>query len=233
MLRSCFDAVVELFAKQNSEKRATGCINQILPNLSINSSGKSPGWKRRSAMAARCCGISRRSIWKNVRANAKAARRRCRMCITRISRSYFINGCEAVMQGRVVLGILTYFIYAPVPALRPPLPDSLSPIYETCEGPLDLLLYLIRRQNFNVLDIPMTELTRQYLEYIERIRARNLELAAEYLLMAALLIEIKSRLLLPINKENAAAEEGNADPRAELARRLLEYERIKGAARAL
>lgn len=112
-------------------------------------------------------------------------------------------------------------------------PDALEVFFETFEGPLDLLLYLIRRQNFNVLDIPMTELTRQYLEYIERIRARNLELAAEYLLMAALLIEIKSRLLLPINKENAAAEEGNADPRAELARRLLEYERIKGAARAL
>src|SRR5260363_7592 len=123
--RSC-----RMICQAKLRKRATGCINQILPNLSINSSGKSPGWKRRSAMAARCCGISRRSIWQNVRANAKAARRRCRMCITSISRSYFINGCEAVMQGRVVLGILTYFIYAPVPALRPPLPDSLSPIYE-------------------------------------------------------------------------------------------------------
>src|SRR5260363_73866 len=77
-------------------------------------------------------------------------------------------------------------------------PDALEVFFETFEGPLDLLLYLIRRQNFNVLDIPMTELTRQYLEYIECIRARNLELAAEYLLMAALLIEIKSRLALPI-----------------------------------
>src|SRR5260364_488123 len=77
-------------------------------------------------------------------------------------------------------------------------PDALKFFFETFEGPLDLLLYLIRPQNFNVLYIPMTELTRQYLEYIERIRARNLELAAEYLLMAALLIEIKSRLLLPI-----------------------------------
>ncbi len=112
-------------------------------------------------------------------------------------------------------------------------PDALEVFFETFEGPLDLLLYLIRRQNFNVLDIPMTELTCQYLEYVERIRARNLELAAEYLLMAALLIEIKSRLLLPFKKENADADEDHADPRAELVRRLLEYERIRCAARAI
>src|SRR5260364_298265 len=105
-------------------------------------------------------------------------------------------------------------------------PDALEVFFETFEGPLDLLLYLLRRQKFNVLGIPMTELTRQYLEYIERIRARHLELAAEYLLMAALQLETKARRLLPINQENAAAAEGNADPPAEPARRPLEYHRL-------
>lgn len=76
-------------------------------------------------------------------------------------------------------------------------PDALEVFLETFEGPLDLLLYLIRKQNFNVLDIPMADVTRQYLDYVEQIRQRNLELAAEYLLMAAMLIEIKSRMLLP------------------------------------
>jgi len=106
-------------------------------------------------------------------------------------------------------------------------PDALKVFLEAFEGPLDLLLYLIRKQHFNVLDIPMAPLTLQYLTYIEQIRDNNLELAAEYLLMAALLIEIKSRMLLPVRKtENNEAE----DPRAELVRRLLEYERIKLAA---
>ena len=104
-------------------------------------------------------------------------------------------------------------------------PDALEVILETFEGPLDLLLYLIRKQNFNILDIPMAEVTRQYLTYIEEIRRHNLELAAEYLLMAALLIDIKSRMLLPVKKADTGEEVD--DPRAELARRLLEYERIK------
>jgi segregation and condensation protein A len=104
-------------------------------------------------------------------------------------------------------------------------PDALEVFLEAFEGPLDLLLYLIRRQNFNILDIPMAGLTRQYLVYVEEIRGRNLELAAEYLLMAAMLIEIKSRMLLP-PKRVAPGQEAE-DPRAELVRRLLEYERIK------
>jgi segregation and condensation protein A len=102
---------------------------------------------------------------------------------------------------------------------------------EAFEGPLDLLLYLIRRQNFNILDIPLADVTRQYLEYVEQIRARNLELASEYLLMAAMLIEIKSRMLLPARRSDDGSE--TADPRAELVRRLLEYERIKLAAAQL
>jgi len=110
-------------------------------------------------------------------------------------------------------------------------PDALEVVLESFEGPLDLLLYLIRKQNFNILDIPMAEVTRQYLVYVEEIRRHNLELAAEYLLMAALLIDIKSRLLLPVKK--ADTDEEVADPRAELARRLLEYERIKLGAQQL
>jgi segregation and condensation protein A len=110
-------------------------------------------------------------------------------------------------------------------------PDALEIFLETFEGPLDLLLYLIRRQNFNILDIPMADVTRQYLAYVDQIRNHNLELAAEYLLMAAMLIEIKSRMLLPPKR----SEEGKEaeDPRAELVRRLLEYERIKQAAAGL
>jgi segregation and condensation protein A len=110
-------------------------------------------------------------------------------------------------------------------------PDALEIFLEAFEGPLDLLLYLIRKQNFNVLDIPMAPLTQQYLTYIDQIRARNLELAAEYLLMAAMLIEIKSRMLLPVKK--AETGEQAEDPRAELVRRLVEYERIKLAAARL
>jgi segregation and condensation protein A len=107
-------------------------------------------------------------------------------------------------------------------------PDALEVFLEAFQGPLDLLLYLIRKQNFNILDIPMAEVTRQYLRYVEQVRARNLELAGEYLLMAAMLIEIKSRMLLPPKKvdDNQEAE----DPRAELVRRLLEYEQMKLAA---
>jgi len=110
-------------------------------------------------------------------------------------------------------------------------PDALEVFLEAFEGPLDLLLYLIRKQNFNILDIPMAALTRQYLSYVEEIRHSNLELAAEYLLMAAMLIEIKSRMLLP-PKPVAPGEEAE-DPRAELVRRLLEYEQMKLAAARL
>ena len=111
-------------------------------------------------------------------------------------------------------------------------PDALEVFLEAFEGPLDLLLYLIRKQNFNILDIPLASVTRQYLEYVDQIRKHNLELAAEYLLMAAMLIEIKSRMLLPPKK---SPDGGDAeDPRAELVRRLVEYEQIKlGAARIL
>src|SRR6476659_7018958 len=110
-------------------------------------------------------------------------------------------------------------------------PEALEVFLETFEGPLDLLLYLIRRQNINVLDVPMAELTRQYLGYVEMMRRTQLELAAEYLLMAAVLIEIKSRLLLP--RPPAPPGEEAEDPRAELVRRLLEYERMKQAAREI
>jgi segregation and condensation protein A len=110
-------------------------------------------------------------------------------------------------------------------------PDALEVFLEAFEGPLDLLLYLIRRQNFNILDIPLADVTRQYLEYVDQIRTRNLELASEYLLMAAMLIEIKSRMLLP-PKPSADGVEPE-DPRAELVRRLLEYEQIKLAAARL
>ncbi|MEW6690268.1 MAG: segregation/condensation protein A, partial [Pseudomonadota bacterium] len=108
-------------------------------------------------------------------------------------------------------------------------PDALEIMLEAFEGPLDLLLYLIRKQNLDVLDIPMAPLTRQYLEYVEAMRAKNLELAAEYLVMAAMLMEIKSRMLLP---RPAPAQE-EEDPRAELVRRLLEYEQMKQAAQKL
>ena len=107
-------------------------------------------------------------------------------------------------------------------------PEALEVFLEAFQGPLDLLLYLIRKQNFNILDIPMADVTRQYLTYVDQIRGHNLELASEYLLMAAMLIEIKSRMLLPPRKNDDSEEAG--DPRAELVRRLLEYEQMKLAA---
>ncbi len=110
-------------------------------------------------------------------------------------------------------------------------PDALEIFLEAFEGPLDLLLYLIRKQNFNILDIPLASVTRQYLSYVEQIRQHNLELASEYLLMAAMLIEIKSRMLLPPKKGADGAEV--EDPRAELVRRLVEYEQMKLAAARL
>ena len=110
-------------------------------------------------------------------------------------------------------------------------PDALEVFLDAFEGPLDLLLYLIRKANVNILDIPMAPLTAQYLVYVEAMRRTNLELAADYLLMAAMLLEIKSRMLLP---RPPKAESGEPeDPRAELMRRLMEYERIKLAASKL
>ena len=106
-------------------------------------------------------------------------------------------------------------------------PDALEIILDAFEGPLDLLLYLIRRQNLDILDIPVAEITRQYVDYIQAMHQMRFELAAEYLVMAAILAEIKSRMLLP-RSELALDEEG--DPRAELVRRLQEYERFKQAA---
>ena len=126
----------------------------------------------------------------------------------------------AVFKGQPVLQ-MPQDLYIP--------PDALEVFLEAFEGPLDLLLYLIRRQNFNILDIPLASVTRQYLEYVDQIRRHNLELASDYLLMAAMLIEIKSRMLLPPKKSADGGEP--EDPRAELVRRLVEYEQIKlGAA---
>jgi segregation and condensation protein A len=110
-------------------------------------------------------------------------------------------------------------------------PDALEIVLTTFQGPLDLLLYLIRKHNLDVLDIPMAQLTQQYMGYIELMQRNRLELAAEYLLMAAVLIEIKSRMLLP--RPAKVSEEEGEDPRAELMRRLLEYEQMKLAAQKL
>ena len=107
-------------------------------------------------------------------------------------------------------------------------PQALEVFLEAFEGPLDLLLYLIRRQNLDILDIPLAEITKQYMQYIELMQELQLELAGEYLVMAATLAEIKSRMLLP--RPPGAADLGEEDPRAELVRRLQEYERFKRAA---
>ncbi|MDX1528979.1 MAG: ScpA family protein [Gammaproteobacteria bacterium] len=109
-------------------------------------------------------------------------------------------------------------------------PHALEVFLETFEGPLDLLLYLIKRQNLDILDIPIAEITRQYMEYVDLMKEMRLELAAEYLVMAAMLAEIKSRMLLPRPESEDGEEE---DPRADLVRRLQEYERYKQAAEAL
>ncbi|MBA3696697.1 MAG: segregation/condensation protein A [Methylotenera sp.] len=108
-------------------------------------------------------------------------------------------------------------------------PDALEVYLEAFEGPLDLLLYLIRKHNLNILDIPMADLTRQYMQYVEKMQSIKLELAGDYLLMSAMLIEIKSRMLLPKPAEIKSED----DPRAELVRRLMEYEAIKLAAQRL
>lgn len=108
-------------------------------------------------------------------------------------------------------------------------PDALRVVLEAFEGPLDLLLYLIRKQNLDILNIPVAKVTKQYMKYVEMMQAVNLELAAEYLLMAAILTEIKSRMMLPRPIE----EDDEDDPRAELIRRLQEYERFKHAAKEI
>lgn len=110
-------------------------------------------------------------------------------------------------------------------------PDALEVFLESFEGPLDLLLYLIRKQKFDVMNVPMALVTEQYMGYVELIRKSNLELAAEYLVMAACLMQIKSRLLLPVTRIDEGEEV--EDPQAELARRLLEYEKMKLAAREI
>lgn len=122
---------------------------------------------------------------------------------------------------------------APFPDLPEDLyipPDALEVFLETFQGPLDLLLYLIKHQNINILDIPVLKITQQYMEYIEIMESMRMELAAEYLVMAAMLAEIKSRMLLPRPPHDEADDE---DPRADLVRRLLEYERYKRAAEDL
>jgi segregation and condensation protein A len=127
----------------------------------------------------------------------------------------------ALVQGKPFL-TLPQDLYIP--------PDALEVFLDTFEGPLDLLLYLIKRQNLDILNIPIAAITDQYMEYVELMKELRLELAAEYLVMAAMLAEIKSRMLLP-RPENAEEDEG--DPRAELIRRLMEYERFKQAAQDL
>jgi segregation and condensation protein A len=127
----------------------------------------------------------------------------------------------ALVQGQPVTQV-PHDLYIP--------PDALEVILDAFEGPLDLLLYLIRRQNLDILDIPITEITKQYVEYIEMLQDMQFELAAEYLVMAAILAEIKSRMLLP----RPVSDDGDeSDPRAELVRRLQEYERFKQAAEDL
>jgi len=126
----------------------------------------------------------------------------------------------AIIQGEP-LAMLPEDLYIP--------PDALEVFMEAFEGPLDLLLYLIKRQNLDVLDIPISNITKQYMQYIDMMESMRFELAAEYLLMAAMLAEIKSRMLLP----RPESEEDETDPRAELVRRLQEYERFKQAAENL
>lgn len=109
-------------------------------------------------------------------------------------------------------------------------PDALEVILDAFEGPLDLLLYLIRKQNIDILDIPVADITRQYMQYVELMRAARLDLAAEYLVMAAMLAEIKSRMLLP---RQQISDDDEEDPRAELVRRLQEYERFKDVSEQL
>jgi len=141
------------------------------------------------------------------------------------------NAAGAVPAGAAELPPLARLYGEPLTALPRDLfipPEALEVVLQAFEGPLDLLLYLIRKQNLDILDIPMAELTRQYIAYIDALQASRLELAADYLLMAAMLIDIKSRMLLP--RPPSTAEDEPEDPRAELVRRLLEYEQMRAAA---
>lgn len=134
---------------------------------------------------------------------------------------------EHATQGELALAMVEGQPYTTLPEDLYIPPDALEVILEAFEGPLDLLLYLIKRQNLDILNIPIAGITAQYMEYIDLMQELRLELAAEYLLMAAMLAEIKSRMLLPRHHED---EEDENDPRAELVRRLQEYERFKQAA---
>lgn len=141
---------------------------------------------------------------------------------------------EQSMQGEMVQQVLPLALIRGEAVVEKPQdlfipPDALEVILESFEGPLDLLLYLIRKQKFDILDMPIAPITTQYMQYIELMKEIKMELAAEYLVMAAILMEIKSRLLLP----KQAVEEEDDDPRAELVRRLQEYEIIKNAAQQL
>ena len=137
-----------------------------------------------------------------------------------------LEGIETPQQAEMPFAIVQGEPYTAMPKDLYIPPDALEVFLEAFEGPLDLLLYLIRRQNLDILDIPIAEITRQYMEYIELMKDMQLELAAEYLVMAAMLAEIKSRMLLPRPPLEEGEEE---DPRAELVRRLQEYERYKQA----
>lgn len=137
---------------------------------------------------------------------------------------------EAEAGGQLQLALVYGEAFTEVPQDLYIPPDALEVFLEAFEGPLDLLLYLIRKQNIDVLDIPVAEITRQYMTYVELMKTIRLELAAEYLVMAAMLAEIKSRMLLP---RSAEVQEEEGDPRAELIRRLQEYERFKAAAEGI
>lgn len=140
-----------------------------------------------------------------------------------------MDSCEAVAEKKAIIVAGEVYDRLPEDLFIPP--DALEVLLESFSGPLDLLLYLIRKQNLDILDIPIESIVEQYLQYIQLMKKRRLELAAEYLLMAAMLAEIKSRMLLPRVDTESAEEED--DPRMELVRRLQAYEQIKSAAETL
>ena len=140
------------------------------------------------------------------------------------------NGTNLTRQAEMPFAVVQGRPYTELPQDLYIPPDALEVFLDAFEGPLDLLLYLIRRQNLDILDIPIAEITQQYIEYIELLQDLQFELAAEYLVMAAILAEIKSRMLLP---KPAGGEDEEEDPRAELVRRLQEYERFKQAGEEL
>lgn len=149
------------------------------------------------------------------------------LAIQEVSQEQESADSQAPTQAEMPFAIVQGQAYTELPKDLYIPPDALEVILEAFEGPLDLLLYLIRRQNLNILDIDVSEITQQYVTYVEMMGAIHFELAAEYLVMAAMLAEIKSRMLLPRSTEEVEEEE---DPRAELIRRLQDYERFKQAA---